>query len=60
LTIKISQVTTNTGEVILTLTYDNPQSSGKLTILKLKKSDLYARLHEVETLIGPATTPHPF
>jgi hypothetical protein len=56
MTVKISQITTNTDEVILTLTYDNPEGSGNLRTFKLKKNDLYARLHTVEVLLGRALT----
>jgi hypothetical protein len=56
MTIKITQVTTNTGEVILALTYDNPTGSGKFATFKLRKSDLYTRLHNVEVLLGRPLT----
>jgi hypothetical protein len=56
MTVKITQVTTNTGEVSLTLTYDNPAGSGKFATFKLRKTDLYTRLHNVEVLLGRPLT----
>ena len=56
MTVKITQVSTTSGEVLLTLTYDNPQGSGNFATFSLRKSDLVDRLIEVRLLLGRPLT----
>jgi hypothetical protein len=56
MTIKITQVTSSSGEVILTITYDNPAGSGKLSAFNLRKQDLADRLIQIRSLLGRALT----
>jgi len=56
LTIKISGVSINTGEIVLTLTFDSPSGSGNLQTFKVRKSDLVQRLIEIRLLLGRALT----
>ena len=56
MTIKISNVSTSGGEVTLTIAYDNPRGSGNSFNYKLKKTELYERLREVEKLLGRIIT----
>jgi hypothetical protein len=54
LTIKITQIAASAGEVVLTVSYDFPIGSGVVKSFKLKKTDLYERLKQVEDLLGRA------
>jgi hypothetical protein len=56
LTIKITQVSTTTGEVTLQIAYDNPVGSGNLYTFTLKKQDLFDRLKRVRELLGRPLT----
>jgi hypothetical protein len=56
MTIKITQVSTSNGEVILTITYDNPAGSGQMFTYNLRKQDLFDRLTQIRGLLGRALT----
>ena len=56
MTIKITQVSTSTGEVALTITYDNPAGSGQMFSYGLRKQDLFDRLIQIRGLLGRALT----
>ncbi len=56
MTIKISQVQTSSGEIVLTVTYDNPKGSGKLVSYSLHYRDLIDRLVQLKSLLGRALT----
>ena len=56
MTIRITQVSTNSGEIILTITYDNPKGSGNLTTFSLSYQDLKERLAQVSALLGRTIT----
>lgn len=56
MTIKITQVSASSGEIILTITYDNPAGSGLLSTFQLHKQDLGDRLIQVRTLLGRPLT----
>ena len=56
MTIKITQVSTSAGEVVLTVAYDNPKGSGTLFTFKLRKQDLVDRLIQVRSLLGRPQT----
>jgi len=56
LTIKITQVTTATGEVVLTIVFDNPKDSAQLQTLKLRKQDYVERLLALKNLVGRPLT----
>ena len=56
MTIKITQVSTSTGEVTLTIVYDNPAGSGTVFTFTLKKQDLFERLRRIRELLGRPLT----
>lgn len=56
MTIKITAVTTSSGEIVLTLTYDNSSGSGTLYTYQLRKQDLVDRLAQVRGLLGRPLT----
>ena len=56
MTIKISQVSTSTGEIVLTVNYDNPKGSGQLSTYLLRKEDLVGYLIDVKKLLGRPLT----
>ena len=56
MTIKITQVSISTGEVLLTIVYDNPAGSGTMFTLTLKKQDLFERLRRIRELLGRPLT----
>ena len=56
MTVKITQISATSGEILLTLTYDNPKGSGNLATFSLKKIDLLNRLIEVRLLLGRPLT----
>jgi hypothetical protein len=56
MTVKITQVNATSGEILLTLTYDNPKGSGNFATFSLKKSDLCDRLIEVRLLLDRSIT----
>jgi hypothetical protein len=56
MTIKITAVSAANGEVVLTISYDNPEGSGVLSILKLRKQDLVDRLIQIRSLLGRPLT----
>ena len=56
MTIKITSVSAASGEIVLTIAYDNPRGSGNFFSYKLKKTELYQRLREIEELLGRAIT----
>lgn len=56
MTVKITQVTTSTGQIILTITYDNPKGSGTLYTFQLSYQSLVNRLVQVATLLGRSIT----
>jgi hypothetical protein len=56
LTIKITQVSSASGEIVLTVTYDNPVGSEEMHNLLLKKQDLFERLRRIRELLGRALT----
>lgn len=56
MTVKITQVSTTGGEVILTIAYDNPKGSGTMFTYALRKQDLIDRLIQIRSLLGRALT----
>ena len=56
MTIKISQVSSVSGQIILTITYDNPKGSGNLGTFKLSYQDLKGKLIQVAALLGREAT----
>jgi hypothetical protein len=56
MTIKITTVQTSGGEIVLTVTYDNPKGSGNLSTFSLHYRDLVDRLVQVKNLLGRALT----
>ncbi len=56
MTIKITQVSISTGEVLLTIAYDNPAGSGTMFTFALKKQDLFERLRRIRELLGRPLT----
>ena len=56
MTIKISQVSSASGQIILTITYDNPKGSGNLGTFKLSYQDLKDKLIQVAALLGRGVT----
>jgi hypothetical protein len=56
MTVKITQVSTSLGEIVLTITYDNPAGSGQNFTFQLRKQDLVDRLIQVRTLLGRPLT----
>jgi hypothetical protein len=56
MTIKITAVATSSGEIVLTLTYDNPSGSGTLYTYQLRKQDLVDRLVQVRSLLDRPLT----
>lgn len=56
MTIKISQIQTSSGEIILSVTFDNPKGSGITSSFILHYRDLVDRLVQVQNLLGRALT----
>jgi len=56
MTVKITQVSTSGGEIVLTITYDNPKGSGNLSTFQLHYRDLVDRLVQVTALLGRSIT----
>lgn len=56
MTIKITAVSASTGEISLTLTYDNPKGSGTTFSFQLRKQDLVDRLITIRSLLGRPLT----
>lgn len=56
MTIKVTQVSVSTGEVTMTVAYDNPAGSGIMFTFSLKKQDLFERLRRVRELLGRPIT----
>lgn len=56
MTIKITKVSTTTGEVTLQIAYDNPAGSGNLYTFTLRKQDLFDRLKLVRELLDRPLT----
>ncbi len=56
MTIKITQVSTTTGEVTLQIAYDNLVGKGELSTFTLKKQDLFERLKQIRELLGRPLT----
>jgi hypothetical protein len=56
MTIKITQVSTLTGEATLTIAYDNPSGSGNLSTFTVSMRDLVDRLITVRNLLGRPLT----
>jgi hypothetical protein len=52
MTVKITQVTTSSGQIMLTVTYDNPKGSGALYTFQLGYQALVNRLVQVAALLG--------
>jgi hypothetical protein len=52
MTIKITQVSTSGGQIMLTIAYDNPKGSGNLGTFQVSYQDLKGRLVEVAALLG--------
>jgi hypothetical protein len=52
MTIKITQVASTTGQIVLTITYDNPKGSGNISTFQLSYQDLKDRLIQVAALLG--------
>jgi hypothetical protein len=56
MTIKITSVQASGGEIILTISFDNPSGSGTMKIFTLHLQDLVDRLIQVKSLLGRALT----
>jgi hypothetical protein len=56
MTVKITQVSSTNGQIMLTIAYDNPKGSGNLSTFQLSYQDLKARLVEVAALLGRNVT----
>ena len=56
MTVKITQVSTLTGEVLLTVTYDNPKGSGQMYTVTISKQALMDNLTQVYSLLGRQIT----
>jgi hypothetical protein len=56
MTIKITQVSSASGEIILTIAYDNPKGSGALNTFQLSYQDLKNKLAQVAVLLGRNVT----
>ena len=56
MTVKITQVSTSTGEILLTLSYDDPKGSGTIKTFLLRKNDLYSILGKVCQELGRTAT----
>lgn len=56
MTIKITQVSMSSGEVLLTVTYDNPKDSGIMFSFKMRKQDFWDNLIQIYTLLGRPLT----
>ncbi|MGA3192659.1 MAG: hypothetical protein ABSD73_09145 [Candidatus Bathyarchaeia archaeon] len=56
MTIKITQVATASGQIMLTVTYDNPKGSGTLYIFQPSYQSLVERLVQVSALLGRNVT----
>lgn len=56
MTIKITSVQTSGGEIVLTLTFDNPSGSGKMSTFNVRKADLVDRLVQIRSLLGRPLT----
>lgn len=56
MTIKITQVSTSAGQIMLTVTYDNPKGSGTLYTFQLSYQNLVDQLVEVGSLLGRNVT----
>jgi len=56
MTIKIMQVSTSSGEIVLTITYDDPKGSGNFSTFELHYRDLVSRLVQVTALLGRSVT----
>jgi hypothetical protein len=52
MTIKITQISLTSGQIMLTITYDNPRGSGNLSTFQLSYQDLKNRLVQVAALLG--------
>lgn len=53
---KITQVSTSTGQIVLVIAYDNPKGSGTMYTFQLSYQDLVARLVQVSKLLGRTIT----
>jgi len=56
MTIKITQVSTSAGQIMLTITYDNPKGSGTLFTFQLSYQNLVNQLVQVANLLGRSVT----
>lgn len=56
MTVKITQVATSSGQIMLTVTYDNPKGSGTLFSFSLSYQSLVERLVQVSALLGRNVT----
>ncbi len=56
MTIKLTQVSTSSGQIMLTVTYDNPKGSGLLSTFQLSYQALVNRLVQVAILLGRNVT----
>jgi len=56
MTIKITSVSSASGQIVLTIAYDNPQGSGNISTFQLSYQDLKSRLVQVATLLGRNVT----
>jgi hypothetical protein len=52
MTIKITQISSTSGQIMLAITYDNPRGSGNLSTFQLSYQDLKNRLVQVAALLG--------
>lgn len=56
MTVKITQISTASGEIVLVIAYDNPKGSGTMFTYNLRKEDFYNALYQFLNIIGRALT----
>ena len=56
MTVKIKEVQTTLGDLVLVLAFDNPKGSGHMQTFTLRKSDLYNRLTQLLSIVGRPLT----
>lgn len=56
MTIKITSVSTSSGEIVLAVAYDNPSGSGTMFSVNVRKEDLFNRLIQIKALLGRPLT----
>jgi hypothetical protein len=56
MTVKITQVSSASGQIVLTIAYDNPKGSGNISTFQLSYQDLKDRLVQVAATLGRNVT----